>query len=549
MIIWIKKLFGIRDIDDKISCLISENENLNVEIKNLKSHIQEYKLELDRWQGNSDHHNSNLLNTIYKLNDDITDLTNLKESLENWKVFLNKNYSEMNNNLKQLENKIEILLPENKNFEVIDNFNIQNDNSSIEFNLIESIEIENDWVLVSKEKNNSNFWSQLTGTSLYSGLVKYSSKGLYKATASANSLMMYNDGTISSIVKNGSKFSNHAGFVTANASVFTPILAFQFASMITGQYYFKGLNQQLSSIHNSINILISLYHNERLAKLRYISFKILEFNKRSFFTTEDYVSIDKLKYDLSIIRFEYLLIAKQEINNSLDNVNCEDRAETYEIISENTNAMERLKLSVKENPTKLSLMISNKLDSLYKDSVLEKGVNSVQSLFEDSIKKAMKLTDEIIGSKFFFYSDISLKAEHLYQLSKMLEFKMNLSDKNPDTNRIGKIKEFYLLMSIFNLDDSVLNDIDKLNSQLKTKLIPFNNFEKNSFINKNEIIKNKKKLIAEIEKIEKSISHNQNTFSEFINIKKGFEETNEFIIDNRNNDLSVYVKKTIANNM
>lgn len=544
MIIWIKKLFGIRDIDDKISCLISENENLNVEIKNLKSHIQEYKLELDRWQGNSAHHNSNLLNTIYKSNDDITDLTNLKESLENWKVFLNKNYSEMNNNLKQLENKIEILLPENKNFEVIDNFNIQNDNSSIEFNLIESIEIENDWVLVSKEKNSSNFWSQLTGTSLYSGLVKYSSKGLYKATASANSLMMYNDGTISSIVKNGSKFSNHAGFVTANASVFTPILAFQFASMITGQYYFKGLTKQLTSVQKGINELISLHHNERLAKLRYINTKINELNNRNFFTTEDYVIVDRLKYDLSIIRFEYLLSAQQEIINTFENGN-EKKEEVIEIISEDSNQVEKTLISIKSNAKKISSLLS----SIYKKTGIDSGLNKLNPKIENSNKKVEKIAEKVNNSKFFFYSEIALKSEQLYQLIKLLELKINLSDKKPNQNRIGKIEELYKSIIEFNYEDSIYDEMEQLKNDLKENLISeIEKHKSNSQIAKSKIDSKASKILNNFITLENNLDDKNMIFDDIKQIKYGFEKPHQILIDNRTETTRIY-SKTIANIM
>src|SRR5690606_34587941 len=134
----------------------------------------------------------------------------------------------------------------------------------------------------------------------------------------------------------------------------------------------------------SINNLISLHHNERLAKLRYINFKISELNKRSYFTTEDYITIDKLKYDLSTIRFEYLLTAEQEINKSLDKVNEIGNVKTIDIISDDTNALERMKISVKEKVTRLSSVISDKFNALYQDSIVEKGIDSVQKLTENS---------------------------------------------------------------------------------------------------------------------------------------------------------------------
>lgn len=432
--------------------------------------------------------------------------------------------------------------------EPISEIQLSNKSGSIDFKLDNSFKLDENWVLINSTNKTENFFSQASGASVVVATAAYSTSGLYTATASANSLMTYGNGTLSSITMNGSKFGQHAGFVSANAAVFTPLLAFQFASMVTGQYYFKGLSKQLTSIHESINNLISLHHNERLAKLRYINFKISELNKRSYFTTEDFMTIDKLKYDLSTIRFEYLLSAEQEINKSLDKVIKIEDVKTIDNISDDTNTLERMKISVKEKTTRLSSIISDKFSTLYQDSIFEKGIVSVQKLSENSSKMATKLTNEIIESKYFFYSDVSLKAEHLYQLSKLLELKMNLSDKEPDSNRIGKIKELYNSILTFNLDDSVFDEIETLNAQIKNKLVTdINILKENSILNKNKIIANGQMIKEELEKSEDMISRKHILFRDIQEIKTGFEKPNQILIDNRNGKTEVYAKKTIAN--
>ena len=454
----------------------------------------------------------------------------------------------------KLEN-ISKLLEDNSNnnkypkiLEPISKIQLSNYSGIIDFNLNNNFRLDENWALLNSSNQTENFFSQATGASAIAASSIYSTSGLYTATASVNSLMTYGNGTLSSITMNGSKFGQHAGFVSANAAVFTPILAFQFASMLTGQYYFNGLSKQLTSINESINNLISLHHNERLAKLRYINFKISELNQRSYFTIEDYITIDKLKYDLSTIRFEYLLTAKQEINKSLDKVNNDDKIKTIEIVSEDTNALERMKLSLKEKTTKLSTIISDKFNNLYQDSVLEKSINSVQNLTENSSKKATKLTNEIIESRDLFYSDVSLKAEHLYQLSKLLELKMNLSDKEPDSNRIGKIKELYASISTFNIEDSIFDEIELLNSQLKSKLVTdINLLTENSLTNKNMIISNGEIIKNELSKSEDLISRKYILFKDIEQIKIGFERPNQILIDNRNGKTEVYTKKAIEN--
>ena len=486
------------------------------------------------------------IDTIDKIINDSNTATQTK--LENISKLLETN-SETNS---KLENISKLLETNNKEvsepiIEPISDIQISNKSALIDFKLDNNFKLDENWALLNSTNKTENFFSQASGASAIAATTAYSTTGLYTATASANSLMTYGNGTLSSITMNGSKFGQHAGFVSANAAVFTPLLAFQFASMVTGQY-FKGLSKQLTSIHESINNLISLHHNERLAKLRYINFKISELNKRSYFTTEDYITIDKLKYDLSTIRFEYLLTAEQEINKSLDKVKEVVKVKTIDIISEDTNALERMKISVKEKTTRLSSIISEKFSSLYQDSVVEKGIGSVQKLTENSSKKATKLTNEIIESKYFFYSDVSLKAEHLYQLSKLLELKMNLSDKEPDSNRIGKIKELYSSISTFNMNDSVFDEIEALNAQLKNKLVTdIGILKDNSISNRNKIIATGQKVKDELEKSEDMISRKHILFRDIQQIKSGFEKPNQILIDNRNGRTEVYAKKTIAN--
>jgi len=473
----------------------------------------------------------------------------IQSKLENIAKLLESN-SETNSKLENISrllktnnNEIETLI-----VEPISEIQLSNKSGSIDFKLERSFKLDEKWVLLNSTNKTENFFSQVSGASAIAATTAYSTNGLYTATASANSLMTYGNGTLSSITMNGSKFSQHAGFVNANVAVFTPLLAFQFASMVTGQYYFKGLSEQLTSIHESINNLISLHHNERLAKLRYINFKISELNERTYFATEDYMTIDKLKYDLSTIRFEYLLTAEQEINKSLDLVNGKENVKAINIISDDTNTLERMKISVKEKATRLSSIISDKFNDLYPDSIFERLVDSTQKLTENSSKKATKLTNEIIESKFFFYLDVSLKAEYLYQLSKLLELKMNLSDKEPDSNRIGKIKELYNSISTFNLNDSVFDEIEALNTLLENKLVTdINILQENSISNKNKIIANGQKVKKELEKSQDMISRKHILFSDIQEIKTGFEKPNQILINNRNGLTEVYIKKTIAN--
>lgn len=458
---------------------------------------------------------------------------------------IDKNIVESNSMTKsqliEINKSIENLKPKKKEDEIIkvaDSFEMKNDISNLTFKLNNNISLDNSWSLITTQNNKSNFLSQIAGTSTIGNSVAYSANGLYTATANTGSLMTYGNGSLSSITMNGSQFGSHAGFVSANPAVFTPILA--------GQYYFKGLTKQLTSVQKGINELISLHHNERLAKLRYINTKTNELNNRNFFTTEDYVIVDRLKYDLSIIRFEYLLSAQQEIINTFEKKNGkEKKEEVIDIISEDSNQVEKALISIKSNAKKISSFFS----SNYKKAGIDSGINYLKSKTENSNKKVEKLADKVNNSKFFFYSEIALKSEQLYQLLKLLELKINLSDKKPNHNRIGKIEELYKSIIDFNYEDSIYDEMELLKTDLKHNLLSEIEIHKaNSQITKSKINSKASKILENFTTLEKNLTEKNIIFDDIEQIKLGFEKPNQILIDNRTETTRIYTK-TIANNV
>lgn len=93
------------------------------------------------------------------------------------------------------------------------------------------------------------------------------SNGLYTATVAPELLMKYTDGTIASMMKEGGKFVAHAGFTTAEAAVFAPLIVYQVLSIITSQYYLNGINKQLTAIQNSLDKLRNLNYSGDEGKL------------------------------------------------------------------------------------------------------------------------------------------------------------------------------------------------------------------------------------------------------------------------------------------
>ncbi len=459
-----------------------------------------------------------------------------------------ENISTTKNQLIEINKSIENLKPkkETEIIEVADSFNLKNDITNLSFKLNNNISLDNSWSLITTQNKKSNFLSQIAGTTSVGSSVAYSANGLYSATANTSSLMTYGNGSLSSITMNGSQFGSHAGFVSTNPAVFTPILAFQFTSMLTGQYYFKGLTKQLTSVQKGINELISLHHNERLAKLRYINTKTNELNNRNFFTTEDYIIVDRLKYDLSIIRFEYLLSAQQEIINTFEKGNIKvNKEEIVDIISEDSNQVEKTIISIKSNAKKISSFFS----STYKKIGIDSSLDYLKSKTENSNKKVKKLADKVNDSKFFFYSEIALKSEQLYQLFKLLELKINLSDKNPSPNRIGKIEELYKSIIDFNYEDSIYDEMEKLKTNLKDNLL--SNIEihrTNSQITKSKIDSKASKIFENFTTIENNLENKNLLFKDIEQIKLEFETPHQILIDNRTKSTRIY-RKTIVNNV
>jgi hypothetical protein len=283
---------------------------------------------------------------------------NIIDSKSEFKNQIIENNSEIKQHLVDINSSIENLMPkkEIKTTEIIDSFSLilKNQDSSLDFKLNNTIELDKSWALVSSQNNASNFLSQIAGGSTAASAIAYTASGLYTATANTSTLMTYANGSLSSITMNGSQIRGHAGFVAANPAVFTPILAFQFASMFTGQYYFNGLSKQLTSIQNGINEILNLHHNERLAKLRYANANMIDINRRNFFTLEDYVMIDTLKYDLSIIRYEYLLAAQQEVFNAFENDKLIKKEDTIVAISSDSDLSEKNLLSEKNKKIKIN---------------------------------------------------------------------------------------------------------------------------------------------------------------------------------------------------
>jgi hypothetical protein len=123
---------------------------------------------------------------------------------------------------------------------------------------------------------------------------------------------------------------------------------------------------------------------------------------------------------------------------------------------------------------------------------------------------------------------------------------MNIADKCPDTNRLGKINEIYTAISNFNEGDSIFDEVASLNAQLRSKLvIDFATLTQNSLTNKNKIIATSKKITKELDQSDDLIARKYLLYGDIQKIKQGFENPHQIVIDNRNGKAELYTKMPI----
>jgi len=141
---------------------------------------------------------------------------------------------------------------------------------------------------------------------------------LFTATGPLNKLMTYSDGTVSSITRNGSRFSFHAGFKEVDISkalevtqVLNPAAVIgggmQAMAMISGQYYMDQISEQLAGIEQGINKLIGFHHDENVGKLRSIENRLREIVVKKHVDDTDIIALQAGIREADSVLNEYSL--------------------------------------------------------------------------------------------------------------------------------------------------------------------------------------------------------------------------------------------------
>jgi len=148
--------------------------------------------------------------------------------------------------------------------------------------------------------------SAIGGATQLGSVAAANPNGLFTATVNPTLLTKFGDGTFSTMIHGSKGIVQNAGYQAASASVFAPLIVFQAASIVTGQYYLHGINKQLESIDKKIERLVNLHHVERLAKIRYSVSLVKKLSRINHPNIEDMISLKMMQNEIGIIHEEYV---------------------------------------------------------------------------------------------------------------------------------------------------------------------------------------------------------------------------------------------------
>lgn len=423
----------------------------------------------------------------------------------------------------------------------------KNENNQISFSLKESELISKDFFEIGHSQEGqyqlSSMMSSLasTGASI-GGAATQSTKGLFQATVSPDKLIRYENGTFGSITRgeNG-QFQQHAGFTQAGGSAFNPLLAIQFASILTGQYYFNGITTQLNKVLDKLDNLERMHHIEREAKMKYAFHQLQKYSNKSAFTIEDFVNLKQISYDLQVIRNEYFIASKEAIDSLIQFVRTENlELEQGELDLSDANNLEKALISLKGG-------VNGAVDKVSTSSIGRrwKSVSgSVGKVLSNSKGKVKKINNKINDLAPFYTFKSAITAEELYQISRLIELKMNLAVKDLSGDRIAKIGELKAELSSFKKEDLLHRSLDKeVKNFQKIILTRFTELKSESNIDKADIqsliqtAQEQFDLLDDINK--KSIETVHSLNLEALN---SFSRESEVLIDNRGPEPKLYMK-------
>lgn len=278
------------------------------------------------------------------------------------------------------------------------------------------------YTLVSENRGSSALFSSALGAGTALGAAQWSVSSLYTTTAKASEMIKYADGTVGSILKDSSgKIIGHAGFSPATLLSLSPMIAFQFMTIMTSMVYMAKINEQLVGVNKKFDRLFRFHENERIGKLGYYIKRIEELDNQDYFTPEDFLLIKIIHRDLGIIAEE------AELNFYV----VVEEFYSYPLFKEYVKeCKEREKEKEEKEP---GLWESAK-------NLPKAGIEYLKEKFRDSQLEAINTMSELGGLRLLTYAEISLIAEKLSNYLLLIELKANSRVRELTSDRLGKIE-------------------------------------------------------------------------------------------------------------
>ena len=147
--------------------------------------------------------------------------------------------------------------------------------------------------------------SQFLQSAVINGMATSTFSGALRCNIDISKLAHSQDVFLRGFVMSDGKIAEQAKFAEIPSVSVTPMLAFQIASMITGQYYQHIITSQLNSISQKLNQVLSLLEEEDKAVIENDFSQLKDLSSFDNFGMEDSIALRKIQDDAGKLRKKY----------------------------------------------------------------------------------------------------------------------------------------------------------------------------------------------------------------------------------------------------
>lgn len=147
--------------------------------------------------------------------------------------------------------------------------------------------------------------SQLLQSAITNGIATSTFSGALRCNIDISKLAHSQDGFLRGFAMSDGKIAEQAKFTEIPSVCVTPMLAFQIASMITGQYYQHIITSQLNSISQKLDQVLSLLEEEDKAVIENDFSQLRALSSFDNFGMEDSIALRKIQDDAGKLRKKY----------------------------------------------------------------------------------------------------------------------------------------------------------------------------------------------------------------------------------------------------